>query len=222
MIAFVKGKLVQAGFSENKIKVVPHFIHLKNTETQKMQRHLNKEKYLLYFGRLSEEKGIGILIEAMKRLPKIKLKIAGRGPDEEKIKKLIYRYQLSNVEMLGYKNEQEIQNLIQNSSLVVVPSLTPETFGLSALEALALGKCVLASDIGALPELISKEFLIKPGNFDEMAKKIKQLISSQELTKNDKCVKMKDKQNKGKIGQSYAEKEHYKRIFNIYQDIKKT
>ncbi len=211
---FVADKLINAGFNKDKIKVVPHFIY-KDIKTQKKQRYSKKENYILYFGRISEEKGVQILIEAMRKLPDVKLKIVGDGPEKKNYELRIKNYGLKNIEMLGYKDKDELQQLILNSELIVVPSLTPETFGLSVLESMALGKCVVASNIGALPELINKEFLFKPGNSKELAHKLSII-----LTNRPKYAIMNGQENREKAEQRYAEKKHYNQILAIYKQIK--
>ena len=132
--------------------------------TGRNDKHGNHEKYFLYFGRVSAEKGINILIETAKEIPDAKFKIAGEGPEFKNYVLRIMNYGLKNIELLGYKNFDELQNLIQSAYLIIVPSLTPETFGFSALEAMALGKCVVASEVGALPELVDHNFLFTAGN----------------------------------------------------------
>ncbi|MFC1622479.1 glycosyltransferase family 4 protein [Patescibacteria group bacterium] len=174
---FVKNKLIQGGFDKSKLVVVPHFIDTQiHTDVNTNKRGQNDEKYILYFGRLSEEKGVQILIKAMQELPNVKLKIAGQGCFKPNLESEVLKLKLKNVEFLGFKNQTDLQKLILDSELVIIPSLAPETFGLSALETMALGKTVIASRVGALPELISNEFLFKPGDVKELVQKIKELV----------------------------------------------
>lgn len=72
---FVKHKLVEHGWDESKIDVLPHF--------QKVAANIPvtpQDAPILYFGRLSAEKGVADLIEAMRHLPRVRLQIAGEGP----------------------------------------------------------------------------------------------------------------------------------------------
>lgn len=124
--------------------------------------------YLLYFGRLSREKGIETLLSAMRYLPDIKLKIAGVGD-------LRLSDIPANVEYLGFKNRDELDSIIHDASFVIVPSEWYETFGLSCVESLVLQTPVIASDIGAIPELVQHKkngFLFEAGNVNDLVKTI--------------------------------------------------
>ncbi len=208
---FVKEKLVAGGYDKNKVKVVPHFVEA--SEHQNLRMSEEEEKYILYFGRLSEEKGIDVLIKAMQQLPNVKLKIVGEGPSEIKLKTQLTKLKVKNVELLGYKNKDELREIIAGAELVVMPSLAPESFGLSALEAMALGKVVVASKIGTLPELVDKEFLVKSGQVKELIDKIS------DLTKQPDYVKMKGYQNRERVEQMYGPKQHYQQIMAVYQEL---
>ncbi len=199
---FVFNKLIQARFDKNKIKKLSHFINLQEYKNIEIQNNL--KKYILYFGRLSKEKGVNILLQAMKQLPNIKLKIAGAGPEEKNCK-------LKNIELLGHQNKDQLKILIKNSEFIVMPSLSPETFGLSALEAMALGKTVLASKIGALPELIDEKYLFEPNNVQDLVDKIRS------LTKNEKDVKINEYANLEKMSKYNNSEQYYKELGNIYK-----
>lgn len=112
-----------------------------------------KGGYFLYFGRLIKEKGLLTLLEVFKNKQELSLKIAGDGALANEIVSL----KSSNVEMLGYKTGKELSEIIAGSSFVIIPSECGETNSLVALESYALGKPVIASNMGALPELV------KPG-----------------------------------------------------------
>ena len=220
---FVKNKLIEAGYDKKKIKIIPHFIQENQGSKCQESKIKIKEKYILYFGRLSEEKGVGVLLKAMAKLPEIKLKIVGDGPEKKKLEIRNKKLGNKNVKFLEQKNKDELNNLIINSECVVVPSLAPETFGLTVLETLVLGKCVVASKIGALPELLAslsmsrsgaeKEFLFEPGNVDALAEKIKM------LTKGEKCVTIKDQKSREKWLEKYGKKAHYSAILAIYKEL---
>lgn len=166
--------------------------------------------YILYFGRLSKEKGIDFLVAVMQYLPNIKLKVVGQGPLEEKIKLQIKSYNLNNVELTGYKSGDELENIIKNSNFIVVPSLSPETFGLNILESHALGKIVIASNIGALPEIVEEKFLFEPGNLEDIINKIKLLTK---IKKNDilDSYEIAEKARKKHNSELY-----YKKLLEIY------
>ncbi len=115
---------------------------------------------LLCFGRVVNEKGFDLAIEAVsiisKKYPDIKLMIAGDGPAKEDLIQLTKKLRVQrNVDFLGWINPDEIPNIINRSSIVIVPSRWKEAFGLAALQAMQLGRPVIAANSGGLPEIIN-------------------------------------------------------------------
>ncbi len=136
----------------------------------------SEEDYLLYFGRLGAEKGIDTLLNAISATGE-KLKIVGSGEEEAKLKLKAESLKLK-VEFLGYKSGEELRLLISGAKAIVMPSIWQENMPLSLLEAMSLGKTVIASRIGGFPEIIENEFngfLFDPGNFRDLASKINAL-----------------------------------------------
>ena len=197
---FMKNICVEFGAPEEKIRVVHNFVlptspcylpgrtratnagHANDGAPSVMRRgrHANEGDYLLYFGRLSEEKGIDVLLEAMRKADvSIKLKIVGEGPEEEKLKVKSEKLKAGNrVEFVGPKYGEELQNLINGAKAIVIPSVWPENMPLSLLESMAIGKMVIASRIGGIPEIIKdgeNGFLFKPGDADDLADKINRI-----------------------------------------------
>lgn len=124
-----------------------------------------KERYYLYLGRLSYEKGIKTLINVFKIKPHLHLKIAGTGVAENELKKYTRELGLSNVEFLGFVSGEKLLNIVSAAYFTMVPSEWYENNPLSVIESLALGTPVIGSDIGGIPELIvggKNGFLHKP------------------------------------------------------------
>lgn len=118
-----------------------------------------KEKvgdYIVSIGRLEQEKGFDLLIDAMKNLPDIKLKIGGSGSQERQLKQQVIDLELDHrVEFLGELDRLVVKEIISNSSFLVLPSKY-ETFGNVLLEAMACGKPVVATSCGGPEEIVSK------------------------------------------------------------------
>jgi glycosyltransferase involved in cell wall biosynthesis len=145
---FVREKLIASGFSAQRVEVLPHFQALPADD-----RPIGDEGYVLYFGRLSREKGVDELVRAMVRLPHIPLVIAGDGPERPRLELLTKELNLRQVRFLGSMHGEELQRLIAQSRFSVFPSHAYETFGKSILESYAWGKPVIASDLGSRREL---------------------------------------------------------------------
>jgi len=206
---FVKNKMIEWGIDNKKLVVIPHFV-----DSSRFEPNYENQGYILYFGRLAEEKGVDALIEAMKDSPRLKLKIVGEGPEKKNLESRILNLGLNNVEFLGYKTGDELKNLVRNSMFVVCPSISYETFGLVVIEANALEKPVVASNLGALPEIIEDRktgLLFKPGDAKELAKKISYLINHPDE------VKEMGKRAREKVAREFNPELHYQRLIEVYK-----
>ena len=146
---FVRSKLVAAGFSAHKIEVLPHFQTLPAEERIKAD-----EGYVLYFGRLSPEKGVSELLRAMVRLPHIPLIIVGDGPERARLEWIARDLNLGNVCFVGAVHGAQLEEIIAGCCFSVFPSHAYETLGKSILESYAWGRPVIASDLGSRRELV--------------------------------------------------------------------
>ncbi|MDQ7815063.1 MAG: glycosyltransferase family 4 protein [Patescibacteria group bacterium] len=114
------------------------------------------EDFILFIGRLSEEKGVDVLIRAAARVPELELKIAGAGPQENALKELAKSLKAENVSFLGFLRQEQLKELRKNARAMAVPSVWYENAPLAVLEAMAHGLPVIASRIGGLPELVDE------------------------------------------------------------------
>jgi len=164
---FVRQKLVAAGFEEGRIEVLRHF------QSVPAEEQLLPEKgYALYFGRLSAEKGLDELCQAMKRLPYVPLFIAGDGPERPRLEALKREMNLTQVQFTGMLSGEKLSRLIAGCRFSVFPSHAYETFGKSILESYAWGKAVIASDLGSRRELVEHGrtgMLYAAGNSEQLA-----------------------------------------------------
>lgn len=154
---------VRFGWPREKFSYIPHPV-----ETHKNAIHTNGS-YVAYIGRLSEEKGVRVLAEAAARTPEINYKIIGTGPEEKFLRQYITSHQLGNIELTGFKTGEELEHAINNARLLVVPSIWYENAPLSVLEPMAMGKVVIGSNIGGIPELLPRELLVPPNDAAALA-----------------------------------------------------
>jgi glycosyltransferase involved in cell wall biosynthesis len=175
---FMKEKVSEYGWDKDKITTIynPFSANL-NTNHVEIQ-NTKKEDYLLYFGRLSPEKGLSTLLRAAS-ISGDNVKLAGLGPEKNNLENLAKKLKIK-VEFLGFKSGEELKNIILKAKAVVIPSIWYENMPLSLLEALNLSCLVIASNIGGLPEIVKPPkngFLFEAGNFLDLANKIKLLDS---------------------------------------------
>jgi glycosyltransferase involved in cell wall biosynthesis len=213
---FMKSKLIEYGFDKNKIIQLNNFV----TKTRKTSIRIG-EKYILYFGRLNEAKGILFLLDTAKQLPTIKFKVAGNFEDKQikyKVLGKVRKEKIRNVEFLGFKETKELNKLILQSQFVVVPSLWYENQPYSILETFALGKTVLATKIGGIPEIVhdgKNGLLFEPGNVNQFVQKIRK------LWENPVFAKKLGKNAKKLADEGYNPEIHYKKIMAVYNSLTK-
>jgi glycosyltransferase involved in cell wall biosynthesis len=177
---FVRDKLVSAGFPARQIEVLPHF------QALPPENRLVPEKgYILYFGRLSPEKGLDELLYAMERLPHVPLVIAGEGPERARLELLARDLKLQNVLFAGMVEGSKLEQLVAGCCFSVFPSHAYETLGKSILESYAWGRPVVASDLGSRREMVEQGvtgFLYPAGDRDQLAEAIEFLFNRASLS----------------------------------------
>lgn len=144
---------------------------------------LKIENYLIYTGNLYPHKNINVIIEALRSLPDIKLKIiCARNYFTERVEKLVAKYKIkSQVEFLGYIPDIEFKKIYSESLALVHPSLM-EGFSLTGLEAMALGCPVISSNSSCLPEIYQNSVLyFDPNNTQDLVNQINKLRNSPKL-----------------------------------------
>ena len=157
---------------DGRIEVFHNFIDTVQGTDEQTSAEQKPGDYVLYFGRYSEEKGIGTLLEVVKRMPDIPFVFAGSGPLEEAVNGI------SNIQNKGFLKSEEIYSLIQGARFTVIPSEWYENCPFSVMESQMCGTPVLGADIGGIPELIdvgNTGELFESGNAEELEKKIKAL-----------------------------------------------
>lgn len=146
---FLKNKMVKSGCTKSKIVALANPLPLDT----KYELNDKSKNYILYYGRLSKEKGLNRLVEVMKTI-NYRLIVLGTGPLKEELEEYVKKENIKNIELLGFKQGEELTNYVKNSRCVVIPSVCNENFPYSATESLALGKPLIVSNNGGLPELV--------------------------------------------------------------------
>lgn len=206
---FNANMLIRAGFSEKKISILPNGVPLRENSDL-----APKEGYLLYIGRITKDKGISTILDAAKSMPEIEFKIAGDGPDRLAFEE--YSSGIKNVHFLGFKNRKEIDELILRSNGVIVSSLLYENCPMSVLEAMSMGKVVIASRIGGIPEIIDdgvNGFLYENTSAKSLQTSIRSLLSGGSSINN---IEEKARQT---IASKYSEEAHLSGLLTIYKEL---
>jgi len=167
------------------------------------------EKVVIFVGRLEPVKGIKYFLKAArflcKKMRNIKFLIVGDGP----LRSELQAYSIPQIIFTGWRND--VPNLLNASDLFVLPSLS-EGLPLSILEACAIGKPIVATNVGAVNEIVIHGYngiLVSPKNWKQLIKAIQYLINNPELM-----------QEMGLRGKDLVEKKYdWNTILNIYEEI---
>jgi glycosyltransferase involved in cell wall biosynthesis len=212
--AFARGLLVRWGFNPEKVKVVNNFI-----ETASYPPQYGGEG-VIYFGRLVAEKGLDTLLRASLELKDVRISLAGDGPERDRLVRLAGELGVKppggNVEFLGYVERGRLHEIVRGAMCVVMPSIWFENFPYAVLEAFALGKPVVASDIGGLPELVQEGrtgLLVEPGNPQGLAGAIGRLAAHP-----DQAAEM-GRMARDRVKREFDSGTHYKRIMEVYRSL---
>ncbi len=166
---FMEEQLLHRKEFQGKTKVLHNFI---SVETDGGRSSSDDKEYVLYFGRYSEEKGIGTLLKVCQQLPHILFVFAGSGPLENEIN------ETKNIKNAGFQNGVALTRLIQKAKFSIMPSECYENCPFSVMESLSLGTPVIGSRIGGIPELIEEGKtgdLFDAGNEGELKSKVESL-----------------------------------------------
>lgn len=172
---FLKQRLTASGFPNERIAVLPNVV----LDASVPGHGSESGDYIGYCGRLSEEKGLSVLLEAA-RLTGLPVRVAGEGPERSALEQAAP----PNVTFLGHLNRDDLHNFYVGCRFLVLPSLSFEGFPMAAVESMMLAKCVVASRIGAIPEVVRdgrNGLLFKPGDSGELSRLMQALWSDVEL-----------------------------------------
>lgn len=144
---FARQKFISAGWPAERLTVKPNFVY------PEPDVGTGEGGYALFVGRLSSEKGVDFLLEAWERLPKpIPLWIVGDGPMAPAVQDAAAKN--PNVKYLGPQPRDRVIALMQRAAMLVCPSQWYEMLPTIILEGMACGLPIVATKIGAIPQLV--------------------------------------------------------------------
>ena len=209
--SFTKSVFVKAGFNSEKIIVKPN-----SASAQSSSFNENPDNYILFAGRLSQEKGVLTLLKAAAKVPSLPLKILGDGPLENKIKQFISENNLTHVELLGYKPQMEFEKYLANALVTILPSECFENCPLTIINSLYLGTPVIASRTGGIPDFVPEDkagWLFTPGNAEELTQRLKWIENNK-----NKIIEMRPQVREWGVEQ-FSSETNYKKLMEIYEKL---
>ena len=187
---FMCSKLIEGGWPEDKVVFLQNFADdaiLDRAANAGADATDRENPYLLFFGRLSVEKGVDTLLRAfdaaLPSLPQdMRLVVVGDGPDAADFKALASSLGCaSRIEFAGYQTGGALQAYVERASLAIASSRWRENMPYSIVEAFAAGTPVVGTDIGGIPELVDEGktgFICDPGDVQSMADAISRGVSA--------------------------------------------
>jgi glycosyltransferase involved in cell wall biosynthesis len=198
---FMKNKMTEGYFNSKKLHTLCNFIDISKTPIT----HYEKEDYYCYIGRLSIEKGIKTLINTANQIP-YKLKIIGDGILRKDLEKISKEW----IEFTGYKQWNEIKEIVSKARFIVLPSEWYENNPLTVIESLCLGTPVLGAKIGGIPEMIKEGqngMLFESRNVEDLKDKIQQMFAMQ----------FNYKSIAETAQEKYSGENHYNELLKVYK-----
>jgi glycosyltransferase involved in cell wall biosynthesis len=175
---FQKAQLVRLQVPESKIFVKPNFVRSAEPVPSWEERDLD----FLFVGRISEEKGLSVLLDAWRHLGSAgpKLTVIGDG----RLRLALEARSTRNVEFIGMRSHGQVLEFMRRARALLFPSICFESFGLAIVEAFSCGIAVLASRIGGIPEIVREGLtgeLVEPGNVEAWAQAIRRWMDKPEM-----------------------------------------
>jgi len=214
MTSFVAEKLLESGLVKlEKISVLGNFLPTPLPEDGLPDL---QDPYIVYIGRLSREKGLMTLLDSLRDIKSLRLKVMGTGPLDAEMKTYIHSHNLQNVEMVGFVSGEEKYRLLRGALCCVVPSECYENFPFVVLESAAVGTPIVASGIGSLGILVSGPkmgMLFSPGDSSDLRDKLERLAAEPDM-----AIHMGQKARQW-VETEHTSDAHYAALMKIYEEV---
>jgi glycosyltransferase involved in cell wall biosynthesis len=200
---FCRGKFIEGGLPAERVVVKPNFVDFDMPEPV-------ARAGLLFVGRLSVEKGVATLAQAMTLLPDAKLRVAGDGPEAGLLDGV------AGVTRLGNQPGETVRQEMSRAMALVVPSIWYENFPRTIVEAFATGLPVITSRIGALADIVTDGetgLLFEPGNPRDLADKM-----AWALTHPEQMAAM-GHNARAQYEAEFSAEVNYRRLMEIYDGV---
>lgn len=206
--------LLDIGFDSSKIVKKYNFVPDAEADLKEQKQQDLPERYVTFYGRIGEEKGIRILMQMWNKIHDIPLVVMGGGPLEEEF--ATWAKGKENVHFLGYTAHDKCLSIVKGSEFVVFPSIWYEGCSMVEIEAQSLGKPLIATDLGFSQEAIEdgyNGYKVALNDVDGFVERVRALWNDSE-----KCEQMgknarKDYENK------YQMEDNYKQLVEIYTEV---
>jgi glycosyltransferase involved in cell wall biosynthesis len=201
----------------NRLKTISH--GLPPREPSPQRDVTSTVPVFVFLGRLVSTKGVRVLIEAAGRLKakrrEFQARIIGDGPERQELEALVRDLGLTSyVRFLGYVPAERLEESMEDATAVVMPSLGGEVFGLVAAENMQRGRLVIASDIGALSEVLGDAGMtFATGDAEDLARCMERIIGDPSLSEKIRQDAFR------RVAQSFAADQMVSKHLRVYQEL---
>jgi len=207
--------LIREGVQPKKITVIPLFSFQSNSP--QLPYPNEKKPKILFLGRLRPYKGVSYLLKALQKIKTpCELLIVGEGEERVKLEMLTQKLNLiDRVQFLGNQPHEKMNSYLDACSLLVVPSIYPDSFPTVGLEAMARARPVVGFSVGGIPEWLADSktgFLVRTQNVQSLAEKIEFLLTHQDIAEKMGI------EGKHRSDEYYTEKPHMRLIEQLYAE----
>jgi glycosyltransferase involved in cell wall biosynthesis len=174
---FMRTTLAGLGMDDRRLRMIRNFTQIH------ADADASPGSYGIYVGRLSREKGVHVLLDALSTAGDPPFKIVGDGPQVEQLRGIASRLGLRHTTFMGRVSSDEVDQLLREARFVVLPSLWNENAPLAALEAMARGRPLIVSSVGGLPELADggAGWTARPGSVHDLSQSIRSVMEDDEM-----------------------------------------
>jgi glycosyltransferase involved in cell wall biosynthesis len=206
---YARGQSALLGVPEDRIDVLPHYLP---AEAFAERSSAGEGRYALFAGRLSPEKGVDTAIKAA-ALADIPLRVAGEGPVSGQLAELASLIG-GHVDFIGRQDRAGMARELAGAAMVLMPSRYHEFSPYSALEAMAAGVPVVASQLGGLPELIGAERCVPPNDPHALAARMRNLWTDPERRASEGEVLIR------RARENHPEERYTRRLLELYERLR--
>lgn len=219
---FMKKKLLQGDFEDRQVVVMQNFVDNELLDVARSTSY-RREKYFLYFGRLSQEKGVDLVVssflDAFQKIDKDwKLLIAGDGPCKDEISRLIDEANASDrIILLGHLQQDKMREYIKRASFTIMGSRWYENMPFSIVESFAFGKPVIGANLGGIPEMITSNktgFLVDANSTAAMTSAIERAAVIDQPTYDDMQTRCKEY-----VLERCSQDRYVDQLLNLYEGL---
>ncbi len=210
---YIRQLAIENGMAAERLSVIPYYTHIPADVPHAHGRSV------LFVGRLTPEKGLDLLLEALTRVPEPwHLDVVGDGIGAARERARVAEMRLSDrVTFHGWLRDEALAGAYRKAAMVVVPSRWPEPFGIVGIEAMAFARPVVAFAVGGIPEWLTDDeggYLVEPLAVDQLAERISSIFAGPAGA--DRVAQ----RGRARVEREFSESHHLSQLLPLYERVR--